>query len=290
MPDIAIPFAFAGAHGVSIAGGAIGPGDGLPVILSPGGGQTRHSWGGVARSLADAGFRAITLDLRGHGDSGWAPPGQGYMLDDYAEDVRAAARLAGRPPLLVGASLGGLASLIAAGEPPCAPIAGLCLVDVSPNLRPRGVAGILGFMRATRDGFDSPADAARAIADYLPHRPPPRDLEGLRKNLRQRENGRYAWHWDPATIDPPLDPDATNPRLQAAAARVAAPALLLRGERSELVTRAVADAFMARFADGRVEDIEGARHMVAGDANNAFGQALCRFAEAIRARETANNG
>ena len=41
---------------------------------------------------------------------------------------------------------------------------------------------------------------ADAIAGYNPHRPRPSDLSGLRKNLRQRPDGRWAWHWDPRFI------------------------------------------------------------------------------------------
>ena len=280
MGDQLEPFGFLGADGVPIAGDARGPAEGLPVILSPGGGQTRFAWGRGAARLADAGFRAVSLDLRGHGESGWA--NDGYTIDDYAEDLRRAMELFDRPALLVGASLGGLASLIAAGEGSGRAPAGLCLVDVSPHLKSDGVEGILGFMRRTTDGFATLEAAADAVAGYLPHRPPPSDLDGLRKNLRHGDDGRWRWHWDPRTIDPPLDPVTINPRLEAAADRITAPALLLRGALSELVTREVAESFMARFADGHVLDIPGARHMVAGDRNDIFGDALIDFARRVR--------
>lgn len=287
MSEEVEPFGFAGAGNVAIVGEACGPEDGMPVILSHGGGQTRFAWGKTAGRLAQAGFRAISLDLRGHGDSGWAT--EGYAIDDYVEDLRRAMGLVERPALLVGASLGGLASLIAASAPPRPVIAGLCLVDVSPHLRPDGVADILGFMRRTTAGFATLQAAADAIAEYLPHRPPPRDLDGLRKNLRHGEDGRWRWHWDPRTIDPPLDAATINPRLEAAAEHIAAPALLLRGELSELVSRDVAEAYMTRFANGRVEDIAGARHMVAGDRNDQFGDALLAFAQTVRADAEALN-
>lgn len=282
-------FAFTGAAQTPIVGDARGPADGLPIILIHGGGQTRFAWGQAADRLAHSGFRAVTLDLRGHGESGWAPRDRGYRIDDYADDVRLATERVARPPILVGASLGGLAAAIAAGEAPRAPIAGLCLVDVSPHLKADGVAGILGFMKRTSTGFDTLEEAAAAVSAYLPHRPRSRDLDGLRRNLRVEADGRLHWHWDPGTIDPPLDPATTNPRIEAAAGSIDVPSLLLRGELSELVSRAAADEYMARFPLGSVEDIPGARHMVAGDRNDAFVQALMAFAMSVRARSAAAN-
>jgi pimeloyl-ACP methyl ester carboxylesterase len=271
-----------GARGLSIAASETGPRGVLPVILSHGGGQTRFAWGRTAQLLAAHGFHTLSLDLRGHGESDWVAEGGVYDIADYAEDIRLVIASLSRPPLLVGASLGGIASLLAAGESPFPNIAGLCLVDVSPHLRPKGVAGILGFMKQTSGGFDSPAHAAAAIAAYLPHRPPPADLDGLRRNLRRKENGRYYWHWDPRTIASPLRPEEINPRIEVAALHVAVPALLLRGEHSELVTHEVAERFMNTFNHGRVREIAGARHMIAGDRNDLFGQTLLEFANTLR--------
>jgi len=272
---------FVGAHGLALTGFQNGPDEGLPVILSHGGGQTRHAWGRSAHVLAQHGFRAIALDLRGHGDSAWSVSGL-YPIEDYAEDLRLIMTALGRPAILVGASLGGMASLLAAADPPPVGVAGVCLVDVSPHLLPEGVEGILGFMRATQGGFDTVAEAAQAIASYLPHRPRPTDLAGLEKILRKSPDGRYAWHWDPRIIEFPLDPAVMNPMLEAAARRVPAKAILLRGELSELVTHNVATDFMGLFRDGSVVDVEGARHMVAGDRNDLFGQRLLEFAVAVR--------
>jgi pimeloyl-ACP methyl ester carboxylesterase len=279
-----MPLTFPGAGGLTIQGEISGPESGVPVILCHGGGQTRHAWGKTAEMLAAAGFRVHALDLRGHGDSGWARDGL-YAIEDYAEDLRLLAATLRDPPILVGASLGGIASLLAAGEPPCLPIAGLCLVDVSPNLRPEGVEGILGFMRRTSGGFDTTEQAADAIGAYLPHRPRPSDMEGVGKNLRRRKDGRLYWHWDPATIARPLEPQSTSRRLERAATQIGAPALLIRGALSELVTAEVAGAFMALFRDGETVDVAGARHMVAGDRNDRFGAALLAFAQRIRGHE-----
>ena len=55
-------------------------------------------------------------------------------------------------------------------------------------------------MTGNIDGFASLEEAADAIAVYNPHRPRPSDLSGLAKNLRQRDDGRWVWHWDPRFV------------------------------------------------------------------------------------------
>ena len=86
--------------GLTLAADTYGPAEGPPVLLFHGGGQTRHAWGGTARLLGDKGWRATTVDLRGHGESDWpaAGDGSGYTLDEFAADVRAVAAVQSRPP------------------------------------------------------------------------------------------------------------------------------------------------------------------------------------------------
>src|SRR5579864_8773815 len=90
------------------------PGRGI-VLLLHGGGQTRHSWARTGARLAAAGFVAVALDARGHGESGWDPGGD-YSLDAFVADLLAVAATLAEAPILVGASLGGITSLLAAGE------------------------------------------------------------------------------------------------------------------------------------------------------------------------------
>ncbi len=262
--------------GLTLRADMAGPNGVQPVVLLHGGGQTRDAWGETLATLANAGLLAYTVDLRGHGESDWAPDGV-YSIDRQADDLRAIAQVLDRPAVYVGASIGGIIAVIAAGEPPGLAARGIVMVDVAPNLRPEGVNAILGFMRETSSGFESLGQAADAIAGYLPHRPRPADLSGLAKNLRQRVDGKYYWHWDPRTLDYVIDPDVMNARLEAAAAHIPCPALLLRGAESELVTAEAARDFVARFPRGISVDIAGARHMVAGDRNSMFRDELVRF-------------
>ena len=78
---------FTGHNGLKLVADSYGTPGNQPVMLAHGGGQTRHAWGGAARSLAAQGWHAVSVDLRGHGDSDWCPDAN-YSIDAYAEDLR----------------------------------------------------------------------------------------------------------------------------------------------------------------------------------------------------------
>jgi pimeloyl-ACP methyl ester carboxylesterase len=272
------------ASGVRLEGDVYGS-DGRPVILLHGGGQTRHSWRKTAAALAEAGYVALPFDQRGHGGSSRAPDRR-YTFFDFAADARwlgeAAAQMFGAQPAIVGASLGGMASLIGSSIPPANPFAALVLVDVTPRMDPNGVAAVQGFMREkAMDGFASPEEAANAIAAYLPHRPKPTSLEGLRKNLRKARDGRFYWHWDPDFLNGPHPIETDRGRVEetalAAARALAVPSLLVRGQQSELVREAQAQEYLAAAQGSEFADVKDARHMVAGDSNSVFTTVVLDF-------------
>ena len=266
---------FEGA-GVRLAADVAGPEDGKPVVFLHGGGQTRGSWGKALSAVAKRGYRGISLDLRGHGESGWSPDGD-YGIERYAEDVGAVVKALGKPPILVGASLGGLASLVAVGEMKV-PAAGLVLVDVAPRIGSGGAGKIGAFMNSAPNGFASLDEAADAVSAYLPHRPRPKNTSGLMKNLRLRDDGRLHWHWDPKFLKSARpDPLGHRDRLEAAARGLTLPTLLIRGGLSEVVSPESARDFLALVPQAEFVDVAGADHMVAGDANDAFNAAVLDF-------------
>jgi non-heme chloroperoxidase len=259
-------------RGVEIAVDEAGPIDGPPVIMLHGGGQTRAAWGAAVRQGARQGFRMLSADLRGHGESGWAGDGD-YTIDASVADLEAMIDTLDQPPFIVGASLGGLIGLTHAGGG--GRLRGLVLVDVAPQIEPAGSARIQAFMRGAPNGFASVDAAADAVAAYLPHRPRPKDTSGLMKNLRLREDGRYHWHWDPRMLDGRGPRDAE--RLRDAARSLTAPTLLIRGRLSDVVSPEGARDFLALAPHAEFVDIAGADHMVAGDRNDAFNAAVFDF-------------
>lgn len=274
---------FTGSNGRRLAAD-LWDGGGHPVLFLHGGGQTRHAWNKTAMRVRAAGMRAITVDQRGHGDSDWDENGD-YSFGEYAADAAEIAREVARryhvAPSAVGASLGGLASLGA--EVFHGPLLdSLIMVDITPRMDQTGVARVRGFMRENMDaGFASLEEAAEAIARYLPNRKRPSSLEGLRKNLRQGADGRFRWHWDPAFMDETrgvrADSQQYMERVMARLPDLHLPILLVRGMNSEIVQEEHAREFIDLTPNSRMVDVGGAGHMVAGDRNDIFADAVLDF-------------
>lgn len=264
--------------GVRIRGDRFAAADEVGVaLLLHGGGQTRHSWRRTAEVLGAHGWTAVTLDARGHGDSAWAPEGD-YSMDAFVADVSTLVDSLGVEPVLIGASLGGLASMLAVGEGHVRARA-MVLVDVVPRLEEVGVDRIMTFMRSNPDGFASLEGVADAVAAYNPHRPRPANLEGLKKNVRRRADGRWHWHWDPEFLNFGSEPsrELGVERLVQAAARVQVPTLVMRGGESDVVSDAGAAELLQLIPGSREAAVAKAGHMIAGDDNSVFGQELLSF-------------
>jgi pimeloyl-ACP methyl ester carboxylesterase len=269
---------FEGFEGLRLVADVRGDPDGWPVLFLHGGGQTRHAWGSTAEIVAAQGWRTVALDLRGHGDSDWAPNGD-YSFTAFCADCVAVCDKLGKPPVLVGASLGGMSAMLAEGTSDRPVSSGLVLVDITPRTNADGIRRITEFMRSGFDGFDTLEAAAEAIAAYTPQRTKRVNPEGLKKVLRQRGD-RWYWHWDPLVIAQErteVVPDRLIGLLDAAVSNIHVPTMLVWGLLSDVVTREGVDELLARIPGATVVEVDGAAHMIAGDRNDAFSEAVISF-------------
>ena len=246
------------------------------ILMLHGGGQNRFSWKNTGQILADAGYHVVALDSRGHGDSDRSPTAT-YTVDALCEDTLQVLYQIGRPVVLVGASMGGLTGIAAAHEAGPDLVSKLVLVDVVPRFEKDGSARIRDFMFSSIDSFGSLEEAADAVAAYLPHRDKPRNVDGLTKNLRQRD-GRWYWHWDPAFLTKPEDdPFIRVDKLEQAAINLEIPILLIRGKLSDVVSTEGVEDFLAKVPRAEFVELSDAGHTAAGDDNDAFTDVVVRF-------------
>ena len=269
---------FRGFEDLTLVADVRGNLDAWPVLFLHGGGQTRHAWGRTAETVAAQGWRAVSLDLRGHGESDWAANGD-YSFTAFCADCIAVCDQLGQPPILVGASLGGMSAMLAEGTSDRVVSSGLILVDIAPVTNTEGVEKIGAFMRSGVNGFDSLEDAAAAIAAYTPQRKRPFNPDGLRKVLCERD-GRWYWHWDPAFITRERTEVVANRfkgLLDVAMNNITVPTMLVRGMLSDVLTQEGIDNMVARLPAVDVVEVPGAGHMIAGDQNDAFTDAVMWF-------------
>lgn len=252
-----------------------------PVLFAHGFGQSRRSWARTATVLASRGWRTVTFDARGHGDSGRVPDGA-YRLEQFVGDLLAIGGSLDVPPVVVGHSMGGLLAMVAAGEVLPAPFRALVLVDITPRWEAAGVARILGFMRAHLDGFASLEDAARSVAAYAPGRSPRRSVAELARLMHRGEDGRWHWHWDPRLLDTvAVEGERHQQRLIEAAHNIDVPVLLISGGRSDVVSDRTVAEFLRNVPAAEHVEVPGATHAVAGDDNEAFTAAIASFLASI---------
>ena len=262
------------------------------ILMLHGGAQTRHSWDRAAARLAGEGYRVTTMDARGHGDSDWDPTGR-YDIFHMSDDLRAviAERFPDAPPVVVGASLGGLTAMTALGHGH--PVASaLVLVDVTPRIESKGVERIGEFMRSGLDGFDDLDAVADAIAAYQPHRERPTRLDGLRKVVRQKSDGRWYWHWDPRFVENASSENVRigNDFFDGLVPHITVPTMLIRGQRSDIVSDETVAHLKGLLPDAHTHEVPNAGHMVAGDDNAVFLDQLEWFLETVVLDRDARGG
>jgi pimeloyl-ACP methyl ester carboxylesterase len=269
---------YRGFEGLELIADVRGAKEAWPVLFLHGGGQTRRAWDSTAEVIAAAGWRTISLDLRGHGESEWASNGD-YSYTAFCADCVSVVDQLDRPPVLVGASLGGMSAMLAEGTSDREVSSGLVLVDIVPKTNPEGVKRITAFMKSGLNGFDTLDDVAAAIAAYTPQRVRPVNLEGLKKVVRER-NERWYWHWDPGV----LAQDRTEVLAQrfdglfdVALRNITVPTMLVRGLLSDVVTQDGVDHLLTQMPDVMLVEVPGAAHMIAGDRNDIFSEAVAEF-------------
>ena len=257
-----------------------------PVLLLHGGGQTRHSWKKSGFQIAKKGWYVLALDARGHGESSWSKK-LNYSFDYISKDLLFVIQALDKKPVLIGASMGGFCSMLVLAKFPEIAKA-LILVDVSPKVEQKGIDRIFQFMGSKPEGYESLEEVRAAIANYLPHRKNTGSLKGLKKSLRKLPNGNYGWHWDPemlkvwSSLTDHRNPNESEDFFNGVLQNLLVPCLLVRGGMSDVVSIETVKDLLKIAPNLQFIDIKDAGHMIAGDSNDIFTDALLGFLQQIK--------
>jgi pimeloyl-ACP methyl ester carboxylesterase len=233
--------------------------DGAEIVLVHGGAQNAHTWDTVALALDRP---LVAVDLPGHGHSDWREDRQ-YWPAENAVDVAAAMRaLAPSPRLVVGMSLGGLASVaLAARHPELVPR--LVLVDVTPGVDREKAAPIAAFV-AGPERFVSFDEILERTVAFNPTRTVSSLRRGILHNARENEDGSWTWRYDRWRLAEGQDVPDFRP-LWSDVSKLKMPLMLVRGADSGVVGDEDVAELRRRQPDVRVEVVEGSGHSVQGD-------------------------
>lgn len=242
-------------------------------------GFTGHSriWDPAAQELTRT-HRILALDQRGHGESAWGPP-EGYTPQQLGDDLAAfVAALDLRNFTLVGLSMGGTASIEYAGRRP-SELARLVIVDVTPEIAQAGRDRIAAGLEAS-DVFETRDVVIERMVAANPNGDPEAIARRARHNLMRTADGRWTWRWDRALRRRAVVEQTTFQPPETGWERCAAvtvPTLLIRGERSDIVSVEAGRQMVHVIPDCRFIEVAGSGHTVPYDRFEGFMEALRTF-------------
>lgn len=243
-----------------------------PVLLLHGGSAHARWWDFVVPRLARQ-YRCVALDLRGHGDSSW-PTSLDYRLEAHAADVSAVVDALDLHDIaVVGHSFGGFVSM--AYAPGAGPrLSALVIVDSRAHINERSARFLQALRKMPHPRYATPAEAVRRFR-LLPaaHNADPEVLAHVvRHGLTQTAEGTWTLKFDRRAMSGTPAQD-----LSSALAAVRCPILVIRGERSEIVSPAALAEFQTANPGAVTAEIAGAHHHVMLDQPQALAEVIGAF-------------
>ncbi len=247
--------------------------DAPPVVLLHG--LTGHAriWDHTAARLADR-FHLFALDQRGHGDTSWPDP-PSYETSDFVADTLAFVdHLNVDRFALAGLSMGGHNAMAFAARYPDR-VTKLVIVDIMPALRMDRSPNWPEMERIAREGhirFQNEEQAFAVARLGNPHAPDENLRYRVALNLTSTEDGRFVWKydhrapvlWRPADLWPEVE-------------RIAVPALLVRGGKSDVLPADIAERMVREFPDLRLVTIQDAGHSIPTDRPEELADVMWTF-------------
>ena len=216
----------------------------------------------LARALCTQ-YRVVCPDLPGRGDSDWLGNPVEYQVPLYVGDmVTLLARLDVETVDWLGTSLGGLIGMSLAALPG-SPLTKLVLNDVGPLLTAAAITRIgsyvgkwpplpnmeaaVAYVRGTSEPFGPHSDA---------------EWRFLTENVvRTNPDGSLRMHYDPSlALSFTAQSPAADVELWELYDQIRCPTMVIRGERSDLLTRDTAHQMSVRGPKAKIVEIAGVGH------------------------------
>ncbi|HEX8668315.1 MAG TPA: alpha/beta hydrolase [Allosphingosinicella sp.] len=230
-----------------------GPAERPPILCIPGLTRNARDFEGMAARLAGE-WRLICVDLRGRGQSDYARDPMSYVPLTYVQDLEAlVAALEQRRFVLFGTSLGGILTMLLAMNG-AGRIAGVLLNDVGPVLEPAGLDKIRSYLGRSQS-FPTWLHAARCLREGQSGRYPEWGLEEwlvyAKRLCRLTPGGRIVFDYDMRIAEPFRAPggESGGDLWRAFRALAGVPALVVRGELSDLLSAATVEAMREAVPD-----------------------------------------
>jgi len=256
--------------------------DAPPLILQHGGRDHCRSWDWVAEELAKD-WHVIAPDLRGHGDSAWAPDGN-YEMSAFVYDFAQLIHSLGHDEVtIVAHSLGGNVSSRFVGLYPEKVRKFVNIEGLGPSPKIRAQRDASGYANRFREWIDK----RRAAAGRIPRRYP--TIEAAYTRMKEEnsfltdeqarhltihgasrnEDGTWSWKFDPYLNVWPFE-DVPEERTNELWAAITCPMLLLYGANS-WASNPEKDGRLEVFNnDTRVIEFENAGHWLHHDQFDRF--------------------
>ena len=246
------------------------------LVLLHGFQSNAHTWDTFSQAMADT-YHVLALDQRGHGDTSWAPDGN-YAPESSVSDIDGfitALRLA--PTVVIGHSMGGRhAAMVAADYPD--KVRKVVIVDTAAEFPPA--------MRSQQPMTDAPPqpetfDTFEEVVQHgikqYPLTPEAELRHANYHNLYRRADGKWCWRWDINLLQWRRRNRSAPGDLYTYLQRIQCPTLLIRGQRSPLLTPEVAQKMIQALPNGRTVDIANAAHTVNADNAPEFNAVTAAF-------------
>jgi pimeloyl-ACP methyl ester carboxylesterase len=241
-----------------------GPADKPPILCFPGLTRNARDFEALASALAGE-WRVLCVEFRGRGESGYAKDPMSYVPLTYLQDVEALLAEAGIGRFVaVGTSLGGIVTMLLAATG-AERLAGVVLNDVGPELDPKGLARIRTYVGKS-SWYPTWMHAARALAESNGEVYPEYRIEDwlrMAKRLyRVNSSGRIVLDYDMKIAEPFRVPgnEAGPDMWPTIDALKATPVLVVRGERSDILSDDVAQRMVARLPAGELVTVPRVGH------------------------------